>query len=183
MIVVAIVGILTTVALPMYADYTARAQVAEGFSVASGLKVAIADYVAVYGKWPADNLQAGVGAPCSFETKYIERIEVSNNTSNGGGGNPSNVSSNGFVEIEMHFHDLNASSAQPGCTLGNKYKKNAKQISGKKFALRGKKRPDKEIIDWECFGGQNATPGNPAPSGTDTYIEEKYLPAACRPAV
>jgi len=50
--VVAIVGILTTVALPMYLDYTARAQVAEGFGIASELKTVIADYVAMYGKWP-----------------------------------------------------------------------------------------------------------------------------------
>ena len=38
MIVVALVGILAMLALPMYADYTAKAQTAEGESLLKGLK-------------------------------------------------------------------------------------------------------------------------------------------------
>jgi type IV pilus assembly protein PilA len=41
MIVVAIVGILASVALPAYQDYTIRAKVAEGLVLASSLKTAI----------------------------------------------------------------------------------------------------------------------------------------------
>jgi type IV pilus assembly protein PilA len=43
MIVVAIIGILAAVAIPAYQDYTVRAKVTEGLSLASGLKVTIAD--------------------------------------------------------------------------------------------------------------------------------------------
>ena len=44
MIVVAIIGILASVAIPAYQDYTIRAQVVEAFSLASELKGSIQEY-------------------------------------------------------------------------------------------------------------------------------------------
>ncbi len=46
MIVVAIIGILAAIALPAYQDYTIRARVTEGLSLASGLKSTVAENVA-----------------------------------------------------------------------------------------------------------------------------------------
>ncbi|WP_392344128.1 pilin [Pseudoalteromonas prydzensis] len=43
MIVVAIIGILAAVALPAYQDYTVRAKVTEGLSLASGAKTTVAE--------------------------------------------------------------------------------------------------------------------------------------------
>jgi type IV pilus assembly protein PilA len=43
MIVVAIIGILAAVALPAYQDYTVRAKVTEGLSLAGAAKVAVAE--------------------------------------------------------------------------------------------------------------------------------------------
>ena len=51
MITVAIVGILGAVAVPAYQDYTIRTQVSEGFSLASGAKVQVAESFAVHGNY------------------------------------------------------------------------------------------------------------------------------------
>ena len=46
MIVVAIIGILASIALPAYTDYTVRAKVSEGVIVASGYKATVAENLA-----------------------------------------------------------------------------------------------------------------------------------------
>ncbi|WP_019520011.1 pilin [Faucicola boevrei] len=43
MIVIAIIGILAAIALPAYQDYTKRAKVSEGISLASGAKTTVAE--------------------------------------------------------------------------------------------------------------------------------------------
>ena len=52
MIVIAIIGILAAIAIPAYQNYTIRAQVTEGLTLADGWKTAIAEYYANAGTWP-----------------------------------------------------------------------------------------------------------------------------------
>jgi type IV pilus assembly protein PilA len=59
MIVVAIIGILAAIALPAYQDYTIRSQVSEGPTLAEGVKLAVAEYYANNGTFPATNVQIG----------------------------------------------------------------------------------------------------------------------------
>ena len=62
MIVVAIIGILAAVALPLYQDYVARSQVAEGVAQAGALKVAISEYAMSQGRCPkADSFNNSLG--------------------------------------------------------------------------------------------------------------------------
>jgi type IV pilus assembly protein PilA len=59
MIVIAIIGILAAIAIPAYQNYTIRAQVTEGLTLADGWKTAIAEYYANTGNWPAQGNLTG----------------------------------------------------------------------------------------------------------------------------
>lgn len=76
MIVIAIIGILAVIALPAYQDYTARAQVAEAFSLAEGQKSAVVEYFADKGEYPASNDAAGVAAKSQITGKYVASVEI-----------------------------------------------------------------------------------------------------------
>ena len=53
MIVVAIIGILAAVAIPVYSDYTQRAQVVEVFSMVQSMKTTVAEYAQINGAYPS----------------------------------------------------------------------------------------------------------------------------------
>ena len=55
MIVVAIIGILASIALPAYQDYIARSQVPESVTLLDGAKINIETDVATEGAFPADS--------------------------------------------------------------------------------------------------------------------------------
>lgn len=52
MIVVAIIGLLSAVAIPAYQDYIGRSQVSEAISLLSSSKTPFAEYFASLGSWP-----------------------------------------------------------------------------------------------------------------------------------
>jgi len=79
MIVVAIIGILASVALPAYQDYTARAQMTEGFVLASGQKAAVSEYHADKGAWPANNSVAGIADDAKITGNYVDNVNVTSN--------------------------------------------------------------------------------------------------------
>ena len=77
MIVVAIIGILASLAISGYQTYTVRAQVAEGLSMAGGAKVPIVDAYLQTGVAPADRLAAGMTAN-KTDTRggYVGAVDV-----------------------------------------------------------------------------------------------------------
>lgn len=76
MIVVAIIGILASIALPAYERYSLRAQVAEGFQLAGPLQLAVAEYYNDYGTFPSDNNDAGTVAANEYTGKFVTGVSV-----------------------------------------------------------------------------------------------------------
>ncbi|CAJ0873442.1 hypothetical protein R20233_01960 [Ralstonia sp. LMG 32965] len=75
MIVVAIVGILAAIAIPAYQDYTIRARVTEGLSLAAATKVLVAENAA-NGNDPANGFSSATIPP----TKNVTSLDVAPGT-------------------------------------------------------------------------------------------------------
>ena len=78
MIVVAIIGILASVAIPSYQDYTRRAQATEGLTIAGELKAKIYDYYKYHSSFPINNQAAGVPESRYLIGHYVGGIEINN---------------------------------------------------------------------------------------------------------
>jgi type IV pilus assembly protein PilA len=76
MIVVAIVGILASVAVPAYSDYTTRAKVTEAVTAAGAIKTSVADYYYANGELPTSNAEAGIAKSGDYSTDLIDGIEI-----------------------------------------------------------------------------------------------------------
>ena len=79
MIVVAIIGILAAIAIPAYQDYTIRAQVTEGMTLAAAAKAAISETYSNSGDAPTNREEAGMtDTATDTEGKYVTEVEVTN---------------------------------------------------------------------------------------------------------
>ncbi|MDX2413377.1 MAG: pilin, partial [Woeseiaceae bacterium] len=79
MIVVAIIGILASLAVSAYQTYTVRAQVAEGLQMAASVKVPIIDAYKNDGTAPIDRAAAGMSAdPTDSRGSYVNQVVVDN---------------------------------------------------------------------------------------------------------
>jgi type IV pilus assembly protein PilA len=79
MIVVAIIGILASLAVSAYQTYTVRAQIAEGLQMAAGAKVPIADAYTNDGTAPVDRAAADMSAdPTDSRGSYVSQVVVDN---------------------------------------------------------------------------------------------------------
>ena len=76
MIVVAIIGILAAIAIPAYQDYTARSQMSEAMSLASGVRASVSEVYQTTGAWPTTNVEAGVAAAAEITGNYVQTVGV-----------------------------------------------------------------------------------------------------------
>ena len=78
MIVVSIIGILASIALPSYVDYVNRARVVEAFSMADNAKPPIEQFYKDKMAFPVNNEDAGLPAADKLISNYISSVEVEN---------------------------------------------------------------------------------------------------------
>ena len=78
MIVVAIIGILAAIALPAYQDYTKRAHVSEGLTLAGGAKASVTEYYSSQGKFPTNNASAALATKTDIKGNAVKSVTVAN---------------------------------------------------------------------------------------------------------
>ena len=77
MIVIAIIGILASLAVSAYQTYTIRAQVAEAINMAAGAKAPVIDAFNMDGEPPAGRVEAGMSAVATdTRGKYVASVDI-----------------------------------------------------------------------------------------------------------
>jgi type IV pilus assembly protein PilA len=150
MIVVAIIGILAAVALPAYQDYTVRAKVTEGITLAGSAKTAVSENAA-----NGSPFDSGWSSPAA--TKNVTSVAISQ--------------TNGRITIT---YTAAVSSGKTlilnpidGTTAGS-------ALSGSSSSSAV---PTQGSITWVCASSGSTSAYTNIAKGT---IEDKYVPASCR---
>ena len=76
MITVAIIGVLASIAIPMYDKYILRTQMSEGFVITAPAKTSVALICQLEGRLPTDNADAGLPIPKNIFGDYSDNVVV-----------------------------------------------------------------------------------------------------------
>jgi len=151
MIVVAIIGILATLAVSAYQTYTVRAQISEGLNFASGAKEPVVDAYYNAGVPPADRAAAGM-SPLSTDSQgsYVSEVDIDNG------------------RIDITFGNNVHQDA-----FGDTLSLTPYQSVGGTFLWRCGYAP-------APAGGTELTGGGVTAAYQASSIDERYLPSTCR---
>jgi len=76
MLTVAIVGILASIATPLYGKYVMRAQMSEGFTITGPARRAVELMCSLESRLPVDNADALIPVPSEITGKYSDNVEI-----------------------------------------------------------------------------------------------------------
>jgi type IV pilus assembly protein PilA len=154
MIVVAIIGILAAVALPAYQDYTVRARVTEGLSLAGSAKVAVSENAANGNSFATGWVQpAATNNVTSVDITAADgRIAIVYTARAGGA-----AGANTVIMVPT-----SGGAALAGTALTTAYSTTVAGAGGTSTVPTG------GSIAWVCGGS------------TATTLVQKFLPASCR---
>ena len=162
MIVVAIIGILAAVALPAYQDYTIRAKVTEGLSLASAMKADMSSMYAADGipGVAAYSAQVAAAPPAS---KYVTSIAVN--------------AASGVITITYNSANIGNAVAANSTLALTPYLNTGAAVSTLAAAPAGATGS----VDWACASATNVTATNRgllAP--TAGSLNPRFAPAECK---
>lgn len=157
MIVVAIIGILSSLAIAAYQTYSIRAQVAEGIAIAVNAKAGIADYFNQRGEAPANRAVAGMTANRGDTNgRFVSAVDVQNGVIAVEYGQDASAKINGSILYVTPYEtgDLSivwrcGNASIPTSTSGN-------------------------------LSPMGTSGGGTAATYTATAIDDRYLPSTCR---
>jgi len=158
MIVVAIIGILASVAMGSYQTYTIRAQVTEAISMATSAKAPIVDAYQNNGEAPANRLEAGM-SPNADDTQgnYVKEVDIEDGRLRIAFGNNANAD---LLTSTLYITPYETPQGAVVWRCGNQPQPNG---SGGPLAPMG------------AAGGGNTA------SYAATTVDDRYLPSTCRP--
>lgn len=166
MIVLAVAGVLASLALPAYQDYVARARISEGLFLIAGLQLEVASEVddlpslaVLATSW---NAQAGgFGA----RSKFVNSARIDEDSG----------------EITVTFNAATIGNIQANATLVfSPYRLVAGVPRVLAVAVNATNAPNRRLTTWSCGSSTNVVStarGEPASTGT---LDTKYAPGECR---
>lgn len=151
MIVIAIIGILASISLPAYQDYTVRAKVSEGLALADDAKAAVSTVFQSNGSIPAQNSDAVYGGASS---KYVTSV---------------NIGAAGVITVTYDPNGVTALSSSTNILL-------LTPNVGQRPLVANASGP----IDWACTSATNTSAQAHSLTATVGTLPAKYAPAECR---